>query len=39
MVFPGIGYGQLDTLIVCNECLKDLPDNYIIWTKNNTGVF
>jgi hypothetical protein len=32
--FPGIGYGGLNPKIVYENCLKDLPDNYIIWTKN-----
>jgi hypothetical protein len=32
--FPGIGYGGLNPKLVYESCLKDLPDNYIFWTKN-----
>jgi len=34
MVFPGVGYGQLNQKDVYEYCLKDLPDNYTIWTKD-----
>lgn len=36
MVFPGIGYGQLSPEKVYKECLKDLADNYIIWSTSKT---
>ena len=35
MVFPGVGYGGLSQHKVYEYCLKDLPDNYIVWTKDN----
>ena len=34
MVFPGIGYGGLNQKDVYEYCLKNLPDNYIVWTKD-----
>lgn len=32
--FPGIGHGGLNPKLVFENCLKDLPDNYVFWTKS-----
>jgi hypothetical protein len=34
MVFPGIGYGQLQARDVYLDCLKDLSAKYTIWSKD-----